>query len=124
MARAKTIIKNTANTISLVGELNLNQSASIIKKADKIITFDTGLMHIASAYRKKIISIWGNTIPEFGMYPYQPKTEKNYSIHQVQLDCRPCSKIGYDACPKKHFHCMTLHKNEDLLNEINRPSKS
>ena len=22
------------------------------------------------------------------------------------LGCRPCSKIGYDKCPKGHFKCM------------------
>jgi hypothetical protein len=22
------------------------------------------------------------------------------------LSCRPCSKIGFSVCPKKHFKCM------------------
>jgi ADP-heptose:LPS heptosyltransferase len=30
-------------------------------------------MHIAAAFKKKIISVWGNTVPEFGMYPYYGK---------------------------------------------------
>jgi len=54
------------------GKYNLGQSASLVRQANVIITHDTGLMHIASAFKKKIISIWGNTIPEFGMYPYLP----------------------------------------------------
>lgn len=92
-------------TFNACGELNLNQSASVIKQSDKVITSDTGLMHIASAYKKEIISLWGNTIPEFGMYPYLPGT--NSRILEVKnLSCRPCSKLGHKKCPKGHFKCM------------------
>ncbi len=90
------------------GNYNLGQSASLIKQATLIITHDTGLMHIAAAFRKNIISIWGNTIPEFGMYPYLPLSfTKGSSIIEINnLPCRPCSKIGYDKCALEHFNCM------------------
>jgi heptosyltransferase-2 len=92
-------------TINLCGKLNLNQSASIIQQANKVITSDTGLMHIAAAYKKDIISLWGNTIPEFGMDPYL--AGKNSQILEVKdLSCRPCSKLGHKKCPKGHFKCM------------------
>lgn len=87
------------------GKYNLNQSASIIQQATKIITHDTGLMHIAAAFKKEIISIWGNTVPAFGFTPYMPDSKSK--IMEVKgLSCRPCSKIGYDKCPKGHFKCM------------------
>ena len=36
-----------------------------------IVTHDTGLMHIREyAFKRPILSVWGNTVPEFGMYPY------------------------------------------------------
>ncbi|KOF03019.1 glycosyl transferase [Roseivirga seohaensis subsp. aquiponti] len=85
------------------GKFNLNQSASILKGASHVFTHDTGLMHIAAAFKKNIFSIWGNTIPEFGMYPYQTKFT---ILENKKLDCRPCSKIGFDKCPKGHFKCM------------------
>jgi ADP-heptose:LPS heptosyltransferase len=92
-------------TINLCGKLNLNQSASIIQQANKVITSDTGLMHIAAAFKKDIVSLWGNTIPEFGMGPYL--AGKNSQILEVKgLSCRPCSKLGYKKCPKGHFKCM------------------
>ena len=101
-------VKNTC------GEYNLNQSASLVKQAACVVTHDTGLMHIAAAFQKKIISIWGNTIPEFGMYPYfSSGIENNISIEVKGLACRPCSKIGHDTCPKKHFNCMNqINTNE------------
>src|SRR5205085_10458261 len=43
------------------GKFSLNESAGLIKKSKAVITNDTGLMHIAAAYRKPIISLWGNT---------------------------------------------------------------
>lgn len=95
--------KNT--TINLCGKLNINQSASIIKQAQTVITSDTGLMHIAASYKKDVISLWGNTIPEFGMGPYL--AGGNSQILEVKnLSCRPCSKLGYKKCPKGHFKCM------------------
>ncbi|MDZ7742197.1 MAG: glycosyltransferase family 9 protein [Bacteroidota bacterium] len=90
------------------GKYNINQSASLVEQAGSIITNDTGLMHIAAAFRKEIISVWGNTVPEFGMFPYLPEGEKEKSkIFEVKgLFCRPCTKIGYRKCPRGHFKCM------------------
>lgn len=87
------------------GRYSLNQSASLIRQAEWVITPDTGLMHIAAAYNKKVISLWGNTIPEFGMGPYLPHPE-NKILEVKGLSCRPCSKLGYAQCPLGHFKCM------------------
>jgi ADP-heptose:LPS heptosyltransferase len=102
-----------AHVFNACGKFNLNQSASLIKRARKVITNDTGLMHIAAAFKKEIISLWGNTIPEFGMYPYLPEDKEKSTILEVKgLSCRPCSKLGYEKCPKNHFKCMNEIKLE------------
>lgn len=90
------------------GKFNLHESAGLVKQAKLIVTNDTGLMHIAAAFRKPIVSLWGNTVPELGMYPFYPDGQRIPSsmLQVTGLKCRPCSKIGYKACPKKHFHCM------------------
>ena len=94
--------------VNLTGKLSLNRSAAVIEKAAAVFTADTGLMHIAAAFRRRVVSFWGNTVPQFGMYPFFPDGMENLSeIMEVKnLRCRPCSKIGYDKCPKKHFRCM------------------
>lgn len=85
------------------GKFNLNQSASLVRQSSYVFTHDTGMMHVAAAFKKQIFSIWGNTIPMFGMYPYRTK----FTVFEVPgLKCRPCSKIGYSQCPKGHFKCM------------------
>lgn len=89
--------------MNLCGQVNFHQSAWLVRQAARVLTHDTGLMHAAAAFRRPIVSIWGNTVPEFGMYPYRTP----YEAWQVGgLPCRPCSKIGYDRCPKEHFRCM------------------
>lgn len=92
-----------AQILNLCGKLTLTQSASLIRQARVIFTHDTGMMHIAAAFRKQIYSIWGNTTPHFGMYPYRTK----FTVFENnKLGCRPCSKIGHAQCPKGHFKCM------------------
>lgn len=92
-------------TINLCGKLSINKSASVIQQSQTVITSDTGLMHIAAAYKKDIISVWGNTIPEFGMGPYLAG-ENSQVVEVNNLSCRPCTKLGYRKCPKGHFKCM------------------
>jgi len=98
-----------SHVVNLSGKLSLHQSALVVKLSQKVITHDTGLMHIAAAFKKPIISIWGNTVPEFGMTPYYGNYNINQQLFEVKnLSCRPCSKIGFKACPKTHFNCMHL----------------
>jgi len=108
------------------GRFSINQSASLIRQARQVITNDTGLMHIAAAFGKTIISIWGNTIPEFGMYPYLEGKEYPRSlISEVKgLSCRPCSKLGFDKCPKGHFRCMVDQDIDAMINFLNNQDKS
>jgi len=104
--------------INACGRFNLNQSASIVIQASVIITNDTGLMHIAAAFKKPIISIWGNTVPRFGMFPYLPDNNDRSFLAEVKgLKCRPCSKLGFKQCPKKHFKCM-LDQDENQIAEM------
>lgn len=95
------------------GKFSLHESADIIRFAKVVVTHDTGLMHIAAAYQRKIITIWGNTTPSLGMFPYygfnnikSNVSPDSVNIENASLGCRPCSKIGYAKCPKGHFKCM------------------
>ena len=93
--------------LNLVGKINLEQSASIVKNAKSVLTNDTGLMHIAAAFHKNIVSVWGNTVPALGMYPYLPnEKEKCHIVECKDVKCRPCSKLGFKECPRKNFKCM------------------
>ena len=106
------------NCINACEQLNLNQSAWFIKNSKRLYTNDTGLMHIAAALKVPITSFWGNTVSSFGMSPYYGKHLIEHTIlENNQISCRPCSKIGFNKCPRKHFKCM-----EDLNLEFKSPA--
>ena len=96
---------NRKDVFNFCGSTSLFESASIISFAQKVLTPDTGMMHIAAALGIPTVSVWGNTVPAFGMTPY-PASAKHKIIEIKQLNCRPCSKIGHSECPKGHFRCM------------------
>jgi ADP-heptose:LPS heptosyltransferase len=107
------------NIYNLCGQLSLHQSALVAQQAQRVITHDTGLMHIAAALRKPITSLWGSTVPEFGMYPFYPTgLDQNTSLEVSGLNCRPCSKIGHEKCPKGHFRCMQEQNIDSILKSL------
>lgn len=101
----KVLSQSKGNVLNYAGKISLNRSASLVRNANVVLTNDTGLMHIAAAFQKKILSFWGNTVADFGMVPYQPHPA-SLRLEVENLKCRPCSKLGFQKCPKKHFSCM------------------
>jgi len=103
------------------GKFSLNESADLLRRSKLVITHDTGLMHIAAALQKPVISVWGNTVPAFGMYPFYGKYSKqHFDIVEIsKLRCRPCSKIGYNKCPRRHFKCMETIPVNEIVKLVN-----
>jgi ADP-heptose:LPS heptosyltransferase len=113
------------------GKFNLNESADLIRRSKFVISHDTGFMHVATALKKQVISVWGNTVPDFGMYPYygdnfqkqyagNDADKSPYEIVEVDgLACRPCSKIGYGKCPLGHFRCMNNIDIPYIIGQVN-----
>jgi len=99
------------------GRFTVNQSAAVIAQSAGLITNDTGMMHIGAALKRPVVSVWGNTVLAFGMTPYFPDGWTDSAIIEDRsVGCRPCSKLGYDVCPKGHFACME-QLNPDLIAE-------
>lgn len=94
------------------GKFSLVESGELVSLAKVIVSNDTGLMHVATAFQKPVISFWGNTSPEMGMFPYygsnnlKERIAPQSVIMENAVRCHPCSKIGYKRCPKGHFDCM------------------
>jgi len=80
------------NVYNACGAYSIGQSASIIAQAECVITHDTGMMHIASALKKKVISLWFATTPQLGFAPWQP----GEGSQMIEAECkkRPTSKLG------------------------------
>jgi ADP-heptose:LPS heptosyltransferase len=108
-----------SNLTNLCGKLNLLQSAMVIEQSEAVIAHDSGFMHITLALNKPVLSIWGNTVQDFGFYPLTKTPEQQSTVlEKGGLACRPCNKLGYDKCPKGHFKCMDFSAQE-ISREIN-----
>ena len=103
--RGERIAAQCDNVINTCCDFTLNQAAYIGKNSNFLIPHDTGMMHIAAAFKMKIISVFGGTHPQLGFAPYLPNP--NNKIIQIEnLNCRPCHRYGKSKCPKNHFKCM------------------
>ncbi len=88
---------------NLAGSCSLMQTAAVLERCDAVLTNDTGLMHMASAFGKQLFVLFGSSVGEFGFLPYHTPC----TLFEVEgLTCRPCSHIGRKRCPKGHFRCM------------------
>jgi len=103
------------NVINLTGMLSLLESAIVIKNAKTLISNDSGAMHIATAVKTPVITIFGSTVEELGFFPFR---SRHCVIQNEGLKCRPCSHIGKEYCPKGHFRCMLDIKPEFVFNEL------
>ena len=107
--------------LNAVGQYDLVLSAALVKECSSLITHDTGLMHIGAAFEKTLFTLWGNTVPELGFSPWKAQA---INLQVEGLKCRPCTKLGHDACPKGHFKCMRDLKPEMVLAAIEESVRS
>lgn len=91
------------NHRSIAGETSLTDAAHSLAKCAIAITNDSGLLHVAQAVGTPVVALFGPTVRQFGFAPRDPKSD----VLEVEgLYCRPCTAIGLEECPEKHFRCM------------------
>ena len=117
---AEEIVKTASNkkVVNACGKYSINQSAFIVSKCEVLIAGDTGLMHIGAAFKRKIVSIWGCTVPEFGMYPYLTDP-RSVIIEPNHLAKRPCSKLGNRCKYGIENRCITQIPNSEITDAVN-----
>ncbi|MGZ8544347.1 MAG: glycosyltransferase family 9 protein [Flavisolibacter sp.] len=57
------------------GKFSFNENGDLIKRSKIFISYDKGLIAIASALRKPVISIWTGNCPLADMQPYYPDAD-------------------------------------------------
>jgi ADP-heptose:LPS heptosyltransferase len=106
------------------GKFNLNESGDIVRKSKFVISHDTGLQYIASAFNKPTLAIWGGTSPKLDVEPFYGSkflaTQEKIPYKNIlvpKLPCQPCSNFGTKKCPLGHFKCMHLQDVDLIVKE-------
>ena len=92
-----------SNVLNLCGKLDMKSLANILYNSEYVVCNDSAILHFSEAVGKRVVAIFGSTVREFGFYP---QLKDSRVIENKYLKCRPCTHIGRDSCPEKHFKCM------------------
>ena len=107
------LVKND-NCVDLCGKTPIQDSAYLLKHSQIAMSNDSGMMHIASAFDKKMISFWGCTKPSLGFSPYRVTN----NIMLLSPYEGPCSKHG-KTCNHTSNGCIKEIKPIEIIKAIN-----
>lgn len=91
----------------LAGKTSLPEAVDLLSLANKVVSNDSGLMHISAALQRPLVAIYGSTDPG-----HTPPLSKNHKIARLNLDCSPCFKR---TCPLQHLNCLTQLHAEQVI---------
>lgn len=100
---------------NFAGKLNLMESAALINRATTVVANDSGMLHMSESQKVPVVGLYGPTAYQFGFYPIM----KESKAIAIDLPCRPCTKMGMNHCPQKHFKCMKDITVEMVFNAVN-----
>jgi len=86
------------NCLNLAGQTSVRELMALIKRCNFVISNDSGPMHIAAAFARPLVAIFGST-DHATTSPYA----ENTVIVRKNVDCAPCK---LRECPIDH-RCMT-----------------
>lgn len=96
-------IAKETGAVNFAGAFDLSQSIAALSMVSLTVANDTGMLHVSEALGVPVVGIYGPTARQFGYFPILPQSR----VAQIDnLPCRPCTKMGMNHCPKKHFACM------------------
>jgi len=103
------------SVLDFTGKTSLLETAKILEKSGLHIGNDSGLTHIATAFKTKVLVIFGSTARPLA---FHPKYTQHFIAEDPELSCRPCTHMGRSECPLGHLRCMKNVQVEDVLNGV------
>lgn len=104
----------TPGTINLCGQLSIPQTIHLFSRAKKLISTDSGILHLAVVCNLPTVSLFGPSDPA----KWGPKGLEDHIIHK-NSDCSPCASFGtIPDCPNECI-CMQKITPEDVISALN-----
>lgn len=93
--------------INLIGQTDLAELVSWVKRLSLLVTNDTGTMHIAAAFGVPIVALFFVHARAEETGPYV----ENALVLQADIECAPCSH----ATRCDHYSCLTRTTADDVV---------
>ncbi len=87
----------------MAGRTSLEQAMALIAASAGVVSNDSGLMHVAAAFGRAQVAVFGSTSPEHTP-PLNPRARVIWLKGESALDCIPCFER---SCRYGHYGCLT-----------------
>lgn len=81
---------------------DLVEVATAVGACRRLVTNDSGLLHVAEATGTPVLAFFGPTVRQFGYFPRLPGSR----VLERDLACRPCSRNGRRPCHRGDLACL------------------
>ncbi|MEI7444943.1 MAG: lipopolysaccharide heptosyltransferase II [Burkholderiales bacterium] len=96
--------------LNLCGIASLADTIALVAQAEAVVAHDCGLMHVAAAYSRPMVAVFGPTDPRFAP-PRSPRAKVEW-LHQ------PCSPCTEPLCRHVHGRCTVGIRPEVVLGSL------
>ncbi len=100
---------------NLCGETSLTDALALIASAQGVVSNDSGLMHVAAAYHRPQVAVFGSSDPR-----HTPPRSPRAQIEWLHLPCSPCFER---TCPLGHTNCLNKLAPASVFESLKKAMK-